>query len=403
MNRFLSLLLIFMLLLSCAGCVGQAAPVLPDSGALSAQEPDVTDEQPPPDHDEAPGPEEEEPPEEPYVRVIDPTGPMVALTFDDGPHQVYSHQILDVLEENHAVATFFEVGYNIPNCPDALVRMAELGCEIGSHSNSHRDLSKLKKSAVLQDLASADEAFLSAVGTAPTLLRPPYGAVNKTVKYGTGRSVVTWTIDTEDWLSQDAQTVIDYVQGLSSLDGEIVLMHSIYESTVEAVKVLVPWLIEQGYQLVTVSELMAYYYGERMAPNQFYGYTYFTTHSRTDTPLELPAEPAEAPIPEQAPEEAAPPAPSLPSTPSGETPPAAAETPPPAAEETPPTQEESPSDSQEETPPAAEEPQLPEGGDPAPPEEDAGAEGEVPEAPLLPAQGGEDEAQPPEEDAALSP
>ena len=131
-------------------------------------------------------------------------------------------------------------------------------------------------------------AFIDAVGFAPTLLRPPYGAVNSAVKHDTGRSVITWTIDTEDWKSRDTGKVVSYVQSLPSLDGEIVLLHSSYETTVEAVKILVPWLIRQGYQLVTVSELMAYYYGELLQPGQFYGYTYFTTHGRTDTPLALP-------------------------------------------------------------------------------------------------------------------
>ncbi len=396
MNRFLPLLLILALLLSCTGCIGQAAPVLPDNTAGSGQEPEQADTPPLPSHDAALLPEEEEVPEEPYVRVIDPAGPMVALTFDDGPHEVYSPQILDILEENRAVATFFEVGYNIPRCPEALQRMVELGCEIGSHSNSHRDLSILKKNAVLQDLASADEAFLSAAGITPTLLRPPYGAVNKMVKSGTGRSVITWTVDTEDWLSQDAQTVIDYVQGLSSLDGEIVLLHSTYESTVEAVRALIPWLIEQGYQLVTVSELMAYYYGELLAPNQFYGYTYFTTHGRTDSPLELPAEPMEIQIPEPTPEEAAPPAqapaqpvPQPAVTPSQNASAPQEEAPPPAAEETPSVPEE--------TLPEVQEPALPEDQPPVPPADREGEESEIPEAPPSD-EGTGDEAPPPMED-----
>lgn len=401
MNSLLSLLLMLSLLLSCTGCVGQAAPVLPDNAALSGQKPEEP-ENLPPVQDAVLPPEEEEEPEEPYVRIIDPAGPMVALTFDDGPHEVYSHQILDILEENHAVATFFEVGYNIPNCPDALARMVELGCEVGSHSNSHRDLSSLKKNAVLQDLAAADEAFRAAANITPFLLRPPYGAVNKMVKSGTGRSVITWTVDTEDWLSQDAQTVIDYVQGLSSLDGEIVLMHSTYESTVAAVRVLIPWLIEQGYQLVTVSELMAYYYGELLAPNQFYGYTYFTTHGRTDSPLELPSEPMEIQIPEPAPEEAAPPPAQTPvqPVPQPAAPPEEAvpeETPPPSAGETPDASEETP-DAPAEAPPAAEEPALPEEQEPAPPV-DMGPESPPPDAPPA-GEGPGGEVQPPLEDEA---
>lgn len=318
MKRVFSFLLIVALLLGCTACGGRvagAAGVDHEEHPLRGEEPQVpshpggtagvTDGEEEPSVPEEPDVQEPDKggtdlpvdvpstdppqePEEPYVRTIDPTKPMVALTFDDGPHAVYTDQILDILEENHAVATFFEVGRNVANCPEPLSRMAELGCEIGSHSNAHKDLSKLKASALEKDLDTADEAFINAVGFAPTLLRPPYGAVNKTVKYATGRTVITWTVDTEDWMSKDADKVVSYVQSLDSLDGEIVLLHSTYESTVEAVRVLVPWLIEKGYQLVTVSELMAYYYGELMEPGEFFGYTYFTTHGRTDTPAVLP-------------------------------------------------------------------------------------------------------------------
>lgn len=319
MNRLICLLL-SLLLLSGTGCVGRAAPLPPEeelegsvqSTAIHAQAPpDIgqTLEESPPEAAEPPA-EQADPPaeEEPYVRVIDPSKPMVALTFDDGPHEIYTDQILDALEANHAVATFFEVGRNVALYPQPLTRMDELGCEIASHSNGHRDLSKMRKSALLADLDAADEAFIAAVGRAPTLVRPPYGAVNKTVKYATGRAMVTWTVDTEDWRCQDAQAVVDYVQGLSRLDGQIILMHSTYESTAQAAAVLVPWLQEMGYQLVTVSELMAYYYGELLQPDQFYGYTYFSTHSRTDSPVMLPADPApEEEIPDPAQEGGTPP------------------------------------------------------------------------------------------------
>ena len=333
MNRLFSLTLSLLLLFTSTGCVGRAAPAEPDTQRFSSQ---TVSSAPPPARPEKPEktvteeqPEEpeivEEPqvPEAPYVRVVDPSKPMVALTFDDGPHAVYSDMILDVLEEYHAVATFFEVGRNIAACPEVLPRMEELGCEIGSHSNAHRNLSKLKKSTLLKDLDAADAAFTAAVGYAPALVRPPYGAVNKTVKYASERTMVTWTVDTLDWKSKDAQTVVNYLQNYGDLDGEIVLMHSIYESTAQAVAVLVPWLQEQGYQLVTVTELMAYYYGEMPQPDHFYGYTYFSAHDRTDAPVELPsmyrpeepeAEPAQEPDPAPAQEPAAeePPAPDAP-------------------------------------------------------------------------------------------
>lgn len=370
MNRIFSLVLSAVLLLSSTGCVSQTVPALLKEDKTSSQAPPAVQDSAgvPPAGDQVPAeeqPEEDSPSEEqeePYVRVIDPAAPMVALTFDDGPHEIYSDQILDILEENHAVATFFEVGRNVANCPDPLARMKELGCEVGSHSNRHADLSKLKKNAVLQDLQTADDAFIAAMGSAPILIRPPYGAVNKTVKHGTGRSVITWTVDTEDWRSRDADTVVQYVQSLSSLDGEIVLMHSTYESTVEAVRILIPWLMEQGYQLVTVSELMAYYYGELLTPGQFYGYTYFTTHGRTDKPLQLPDEAPEIQIPEEDPEPAQPSAPAV--TAPTQTPPQA-DTVPGAAPSSP--EAEAPVIPPESTPVSGQEPVLPDQESVSPP------------------------------------
>ena len=292
MNRFFSFALALLILFSCTACVGRAAAPADGDGPASAPQ-DVAAPQPlDTESSDEPEPEEESAPlpEEPYVRVIDPSRPMVALTFDDGPDETWSNAILDVLEENHALATFFEVGRNVRACPDPVGRMVEMGCEVASHSNAHKDLSKLKKKALLQDLDAADAAFAAAGAEAPLLVRPPYGAVNKNVKSATGRAMITWTVDTEDWKSRDAQTVIDYVQSIPELDGEIILMHSIYQSTAEAVAVLVPWLQEQGYQLVTVTELMAYYYGELPQPDQFYGYSYFSSRGRTDQPVPLPGE-----------------------------------------------------------------------------------------------------------------
>lgn len=293
MSRFLAVALAVAILLPSSGCVGHAA-ALPDT-PLNAPTADAAISPPPaPEVPDDAGETVETPEtEEPYIRVIDPAKPMVALTFDDGPHETCSDQILDILEANHAVATFFEVGCNVAKYPAVVAREAALGCEIGSHSNVHKNLSKLKKDALLADLAAADAAFSAAGVPAPTLVRPPYGAVNKTVRTTTDRALITWNIDTEDWRSRSAQAVIDYVQGIENLDGDVVLMHSIYDSTVQAVQVLVPWLQEQGYQLVTVTELMAYYYGELPQPNKVYGYSYFFGNGRTDTPLTLPTAPAQ--------------------------------------------------------------------------------------------------------------
>lgn len=208
-------------------------------------------------------------------RVVDPSRPMVALTFDDGPHPEFTDQILDILEENQAVATFFEVATNLHKDPDAVRRAADMGCEIGSHSYRHANLGKMDAEAIQADLAAADELFVQVLGQAPTLLRPPYGSMNQALKTTSNRTLVTWSIDPQDWLSKDAGKVVSHVQSFDNLDGQVILLHSIYGSTVEATRILVPWLLEQGYQLVTVSELLTLRFQQEIQTNHLYGYTFF--------------------------------------------------------------------------------------------------------------------------------
>ena len=228
---------------------------------------------------------------------------MVALTFDDGPHAEYTDQILDILEENGAVATFFEVGRNLYNDPDAVRREEALGCEVGSHSYRHADLGKMSAEDIAADLSKADAIFQEVLGHTPNLLRPPYGSLNKAEKYTTGRSIITWSIDTEDWLSRDVDKILAKVQEGGNLTGQVILMHSSYKTSVEATRKLVPWLIDQGYQLVTITELITQYYGDQVLPNGTYGYTYFKNGKDVILPPdqpkpEAPAQPEEPVQPE---------------------------------------------------------------------------------------------------------
>ena len=162
------------------------------------------------------------------------------------------------------------------SCAPETVRRAEkLGCEIGSHSYRHANLGKMDPEALEADLVAADAAFKEVLGAVPTLLRPPYGATSKALKEDSGRSIVTWSVDPQDWKSRDAEQVVAHIQGAGDLDGQVILLHSPYESSVEATRTLVPWLREQGYQLVTVSELITLRFGDTLEPNRLYNYDYF--------------------------------------------------------------------------------------------------------------------------------
>ena len=113
------------------------------------------------------------------------------------------------------------------------------------------------------------------VGKTATLMRPPYGSVSRRAREVCDKPMIGWSVDTLDWKYRNADKVIASVKSEDDLEGDVILMHSLYESTVEATRVLVPWLIENGYQLVTVSELFAYKYQQSAKAGTYYASNYF--------------------------------------------------------------------------------------------------------------------------------
>lgn len=255
-------------------------------------------------------------------RRIDPSRPMVALTYDDGPHKEYTSQLLDILEENQAVATFFEVARYLPNAAEAVRRAEAMGCEVGSHSYRHADLGKLTAEQIQADQARAEAIFEEVLGHRPALLRPPYGSVNRALRSATGRSLIMWSIDTEDWRSRDVDKILASVQDAGDLDGQVILMHSTYDTSVEASRRLIPWLIQQGYQLVTVSELITLHYQDELAANGLYNFEYFHFGRPVSLPAAAPAVVPEQPVspPQTEPPAGEPAEPQEPLPPAGEQP-----------------------------------------------------------------------------------
>jgi peptidoglycan/xylan/chitin deacetylase (PgdA/CDA1 family) len=208
-------------------------------------------------------------------REIDPDQPMVALTFDDGPKPVQTGRILDALEDNNVVATFFDLGSLVEAHPETVQREVALGCEVGSHSYSHKNFNTLSAEAIAQDVAKTAKAFQSAVGMEPTLFRPPYGNCNDFVKANMPLAMVTWSVDTLDWQSKDPDAIMNVIRNEGNLDGKVILMHGIYETSAAATEKLIPYLLEHGYQLVTVSEILQYKHGIEPEGGKLYGYSYF--------------------------------------------------------------------------------------------------------------------------------
>ena len=215
--------------------------------------------------------------------AIDPSKPMVAITFDDGPNPETTTPMLDALEENYAKATFFCLGQNAGYYPETVQREYNLGMEVGTHTYSHVVLTSLSASALDSEISKSVDAINKAIGVKPSLMRPPYGAVNKTVLSAVGGynlCCMNWSLDTEDWKTKNADAT--YNEVMKAQDGDVVLLHDIHEYNVDAVKRFVPDLIAEGFQLVTVPELYEAR-GETLEAGTVHYRTDPTTQAGTET------------------------------------------------------------------------------------------------------------------------
>lgn len=203
------------------------------------------------------------------VRRIDPDRPMVALTFDDGP-SVYTPRILNCLEQYGQAATFFVLGINAARYEDHMKRAYDMGCEIGNHSYDHPNLTSLSWGDIENQMNQTNQYIFAATGANATVSRTPGGSYNSTVCSVINTPVIMWSIDTLDWKTRDTQSTVNAVLNHVQ-DGDIVLMHDIHSPTIAAAEIIIPALVERGYQLVTVSEL-AKYRGDGMQNGQVYFY-----------------------------------------------------------------------------------------------------------------------------------
>ena len=189
------------------------------------------------------------------VYGIDPNKPMVALTYDDGPLTSVTNSIVSTLKKNGARATFFVVGNRVNTYKNSLKNAVNAGCEIGNHTYDHYILTNYKQSTIKNQINKTNNAVKNITGKSPTLVRAPGGSFNSTVKSSVKYPLIQWNVDTLDWKNRNANSVVSAVKG-NVKDGSIILMHDLYKSTADATKTIVPWLKSQGYQMVTVTELM---------------------------------------------------------------------------------------------------------------------------------------------------
>lgn len=180
----------------------------------------------------------------------------IAFTFDDGPGE-YTDELLDCLEENNAHATFFMLGQNVGSWESTVQRMADIGCEIGSHSWDHPNLYDLSMDSVAKEFSDTDAALEKACGQKASVARAPYGNWSDDIISTVGKPFFTWSLDSMDWSYLDVTKDYDAVMNGDLTDGSIILMHDIHEPSVQAAIKMIPELVQKGYKLMTVSELAA--------------------------------------------------------------------------------------------------------------------------------------------------
>lgn len=183
---------------------------------------------------------------------------MIALTFDDGP-SAHTDRLLDIFKTHGGKATFFVVGNIIDKRPQTLIRMRDEGHQIASHSWDHRQLTKLNSQQITDQIMMTRAKIFDITGVDPKVMRPPYGSCNARVKEvgkELGVSFVNWSVDTLDWKTKNVNSIYNEIMK-SANDGSIILCHDLYKTTVDAMEKVIPKLIEDGYELVTVDELMA--------------------------------------------------------------------------------------------------------------------------------------------------
>lgn len=209
----------------------------------------------------AAGPVAPRPPRVPSsYNAVKTSRPVVALTFDDGPHPEYTPRLLDILRHNGVRATFYVIGRNVETYPEIARRIVSEGHEIANHSWSHPPLTSVGAARLRQEMEKTSEAIARATGRRPTNMRPPYGAINDRVRQSIlrdhGLDVIMWSCDPLDWKRPGAEVVRQrMVDGATP--GGILLAHDIHPGTIEAMPGTIRDLKAKGYGFATVSQLLA--------------------------------------------------------------------------------------------------------------------------------------------------
>lgn len=204
-----------------------------------------------------------------YDDIIIKTGndneKIIALTFDDGPDEVFTPQILDILKKYNIKATFFVIGEKVGYHKDLVEREYKEGHEIGNHTFTHANVCKKSYSEIESEIEKTQEAVRDITGNEPRFFRPPYRALNKQlcqIVKSKNMSIVLWSnIDVRDWSNPGVNYIVSTIDNKVK-NGNIIILHDFNcvrndkSQTIQALEVVIPTLQERGYKFVTISELV---------------------------------------------------------------------------------------------------------------------------------------------------
>ncbi len=191
---------------------------------------------------------------------VSTTQPYIAMTYDDGPHPQNTPRLLDMLRDRNIKATFYVIGRNVDLYPAITRRIVAEGHEIGNHTYTHRNMTKLSNDAVRSELVKTREAIVRATGVQPRTLRPPYGALLQTqrewIRSEFNYPTIMWSVDPRDWQRPGPSVVTSRIIS-GTTPGAIILAHDLHAPTVDAMPATLDGLLRKGYKFVTVSQLLA--------------------------------------------------------------------------------------------------------------------------------------------------
>ena len=180
----------------------------------------------------------------------------IAITFDDGPKRGTTDVLLDGLKERNVSATFFLIGMQVSGLEDLVQRMAEEGHQIGNHTFSHVNLNTLNAYKQNEEITMCSQNIRQCVERAQVCVRPPYGEVNECLRAWIGAPLILWSVDTNDWTGKTADEIADYIVS-EAKPGDIILLHDIYENSVQGALMAIDRMQAQGYVFVTVEKMFA--------------------------------------------------------------------------------------------------------------------------------------------------